>query len=173
MSNFAMPPTFDPTSALPTGESIDSLPSPGSASVARRACSVFMLAGLASSTSTRLPNPTTSRLRLDLAHLGGEQLLADAQDLRLQVRLVVLGVVVLGVLLEVAPLARGLDALGDLAAGDGLELFELGLERGLRLGGHDNGIAQAQHFSPPERNSDAIRRDRTPSSARRRPARAA
>ena len=70
-------------------------------------------------------------LRLDLADLGGQQLLAEAQDLRLEVRLVVLGVVVLRVLLEIAPLARGLDALGDLSPSDGLKLLELGLE-GLR-----------------------------------------
>ena len=78
-------------------------------------------------------------LRLDLAHLRREQLLADAQDLGLQVRLVVLGVVVLGVLLEIAPLARGLDALGDLPPRDGLQVLELGLQRLQALGGHDNG----------------------------------
>src|SRR3954447_24577435 len=45
--------------------------------------------------------PDDLRLRLHLAHVRVEQLLPDPQDLRLQVRLVVLGVVVLRVLLEV------------------------------------------------------------------------
>ena len=124
------PPPRPPTSALPTGESIDSLPSPGAASGADDERVVGLLARTsASSTSTRLPNPTTSVCVSTSRTSACQQLLADAEDLRLQVRLVVLGVVVLGVLLEIAPLARGLDALGDLPPGDGLQLLELGLQR--------------------------------------------
>jgi len=56
---------------------------------------------------------------------------AQAQDLRLEVRLGLLRIVVLGVLAQVAPLARGLDPLGDRAPSLGLELVELGLEGGV------------------------------------------
>jgi hypothetical protein len=59
--------------------------------------------------------------------------LAQPLDLRLQVRLGVLGVVVLGVLLEVAEVARRLDALRDRAATRGLELVQLGLQGGEAL----------------------------------------
>jgi hypothetical protein len=52
------------------------------------------------------------------------------------VRLVVLGDVVLGVLLEVALLPRCEDALCNRPAPFGLELFELGFER-LQAGGRD------------------------------------
>ena len=52
--------------------------------------------------------------------------LAQARDLRLQVRLLVLGVVVLAVLLQIAPFARRLDPLGDLAPAVALEHGELG-----------------------------------------------
>ena len=50
-----------------------------------------------------------------LDHHGRAHLLAQPQDARLQVGLGLLGGVVLAVLLEVAPLARGLDARGDTA----------------------------------------------------------
>ena len=55
-------------------------------------------------------------------------LLAQPRDLRLQMRLLVLGVVVLAVLLQIAPFASGLDALGDLAPALALELPEFGVQ---------------------------------------------
>ena len=55
-------------------------------------------------------------------------LLAHARNLRLQVRLLVLGVVVLAVLLQVPPLARGFDPLRDLSAALSLELLQLGVQ---------------------------------------------
>ena len=61
--------------------------------------------------------------------LGAQELVAQAQDLRLQHRLGVLRVVVLRVLLQVAPLAGDPDPLGDLRAGGRLQLVQLRLER--------------------------------------------
>ena len=66
-------------------------------------------------------------------------LFAQPRDLGLKVRLVVLGVVVLAVLLQVAPLARGFDPLGDLAAALLLERVELGLQLGQAGRGHQVG----------------------------------
>jgi hypothetical protein len=83
---------------------------------------------------------------LDLEHLGGPpegeavgalvdldddgvaQAGAQALDPRLQVRLVLLGDVVVGVLLQVAELAGGLDPLRHLRARGSLEALELGAE---------------------------------------------
>src|SRR5665213_4420795 len=48
-------------------------------------------------------------------------LLAQTRDLGLEVRLLVLGVVVLAVLLQIAPFARGLDPFGDVTAPRALE----------------------------------------------------
>ncbi len=73
--------------------------------------------------------PAGGGLGGDVDHHGLAQALAQAQDARLQVRLVLLGGVVLGVLLEVAVTTRGEDAGRDVAAGDGFELADLGLER--------------------------------------------
>src|SRR3954452_15198640 len=60
VSSLTVLPTRPPTSALPTGESIDSLPSAGAASGADTSVYVVCLPEPVSSTSTRLPNPTTS-----------------------------------------------------------------------------------------------------------------
>src|SRR5207253_7599205 len=61
-------------------------------------------------------------------------LLAQAPDLRLQVRLVVLRRVVLGVLAQVAPFARRADLLGDLAAAVVLERREFLVQLAQPLG---------------------------------------
>ena len=72
------------------------------------------------------PKPTTPSLAaFPQRHRRGD-LLTHARDLRLQVRLLVLGVVVLAVLLQVPPLARSFDPLGDLPAALSLELRQLG-----------------------------------------------
>src|ERR671911_419258 len=85
--------------------------------------------------------PGDLRPRLHLAHLRVERRLAQLEDARLEHRLALLGVVVLGVLLEVAPLAGGPDALGDLAPAVALELRDLDVERLERLRGHDDRLA--------------------------------
>src|SRR3954468_15787473 len=59
---------------------------------------------------------------------GAAQALLELRDARLEHGLLVLGVVVLGVLRDVAELAGFLDALGDLAALRGLEVLQLLLE---------------------------------------------
>src|SRR3954451_10618979 len=66
------------------------------------------------------------------------QPLLELRDPRLEHRLLVLGVVVLGVLGDVAELARLLDALGDLATLRRLQLLELRLEPFEALGGQNH-----------------------------------
>jgi hypothetical protein len=56
------------------------------------------------------------------------QPLAQALDFRLEVRLVLLGGVILSVLLKITVSPGDEDALRDLAASDGLKLAELALE---------------------------------------------
>ena len=58
-------------------------------------------------------------------HRGAAQPLLELGDPLLEHRLLVLGVVVLGVLRDVAELARLLDPLGDLAALVGGQVLEL------------------------------------------------
>jgi len=80
-------------------------------------------------------------LRRLLDDHGGGDLLAQAGDLRLQVRLLVLGVVILAVLLQIAPLACGLDPLGHLAPAVALERCQFGVERlQARCGHHVRGV---------------------------------
>ncbi len=124
-----------PSRASATGDSADRRPSAGAAScelTIRQVCS----APSWSRTTTVEPKPTIppdgGRLLDD--DRGGD-LLAQPRDLRLEVGLLVLGVVVLAVLLQIAPLARGLDPLGDLPAPLPLELGELGVEGRKPLGG--------------------------------------
>ena len=66
------------------------------------------------------------RRRIRLGHDRIRESLAQALDPRLEVRLVVLGDVVLGVLLQVSELARGLDPRRHLRARRPLELLDLG-----------------------------------------------
>src|SRR5829696_7285248 len=76
-------------------------------------------------------------------HLRGAELVLELRDPRLEHRLLVLGVVVLGVLGDVAELARLLDALRDLAAaGDG-EVLDLLLELLESFGGEDDVLLHA------------------------------
>src|SRR4051794_36329541 len=70
--------------------------------------------------------------------------LAKLQDLRLEERLLVLGVVVLGVLLEVAEVARDLDPLRDVLAPRSLQLLELGLQLGEPFGRDLGGLGAHQ-----------------------------
>src|SRR3954470_932064 len=71
-------------------------------------------------------------------HRGRAQLVLERGDPRLEHRLLVLGVVVLGVLRDVPELAGLLDALGDLAALGGGEVLDLLLEVLEAFGGEDD-----------------------------------
>ncbi len=71
-------------------------------------------------------------------HGGRAELLLEGEDARLEHRLLVLGVVVLGVLGDVPELTGLLDALGDLSAANGGELLELVLELLETFGGEDD-----------------------------------
>ena len=88
------------------------------------------------------PKPTTPPAGAGLLddHRVGD-LLPQPLDARLEVGLVVLGVVVLAVLLQIAPLAGGLDALGDLPAAVALELGQFGLQGLQALGRREVGAS--------------------------------
>ena len=107
-------PARAPTRARAIGASKDSLPSEGFASVAGTSVKHVLAARGLVLHGHAGPERHHVRARLRLLHLGVEELVAQREDARLEQRLGVLGVVVLGVLLQVTPLARGLDALGDL-----------------------------------------------------------
>jgi hypothetical protein len=70
--------------------------------------------------------------------LGRAQALLELGDLLLEHHLLVLRVVVLGVLRDVAELARLLDALGDLATAVRLQVVELALELLEAFGSEDD-----------------------------------
>ena len=75
------------------------------------------------------PMPTLVAVRL-LDDRGVAQLELERGDAALQERLLLLGVLVLGVLAQVAVELGLVDARGDARAVDGDELVELGLELG-------------------------------------------
>ena len=148
-----------PISARPTGDSLESL------------CSSRLGLG-------RADDRVLDRLaglfvldvhdRADLHDVGGEvlgldhrrhaQLLLQLRDPALEHRLLVLGVVVLGVLGDVAELARLLDALGDLAALRRGEQLELVLELLETFGGEDDVL---RHVTL-DRGLGSARHDKTP-----------
>ena len=107
-----------------------------------------------SSTLTTEPTWTTSVVR-SFASIDGRraQLLLDGGDALLEHRLLVLRVVVLGVLRDVAELARLLDALSDLAALVGLEVGQLHLELLEAFGGEDDVLGHGP--KPSDRGSGA------------------
>ena len=113
---------FAPIRALPIGDSLESLCSAGSASAAPTSLNFCDLPDFWSLTWTTAPTSTCSVSTVLLVdHLGAAELVLKLGDALLEHRLLVLGVVVLGVLGDVAELARLLDAIGDLAALVGLE----------------------------------------------------
>ena len=132
-------PRLWPSSALPTGDSLESLPSDraGLGRADDRVLDRF---------ARLLVLDVDRRADADLvgAQAGavddrrGAELLLDLGDLRLEHGLLVLGVVVLGVLGDVAELARFLDALGDFAALVVGEEIELLLELVEALAGEDD-----------------------------------
>ncbi len=71
-------------------------------------------------------------------HGRGSEPVLELSDPRLDHRLLVLGVVVFGVLADVAELPRFLDPRGDLAAAGGREHLELGLQVGQSFGGEND-----------------------------------
>ena len=88
---------------------------------------------------TLVPTPTLSvRDGVGVDDDGAAQPLLERVDARLEHGLLVLGVVVLGVLRDVAEVARGADALGDLVALDGREVLDLLLEALEALGREDD-----------------------------------
>jgi len=89
---------------------------------------IVYLVALPPSSLTWTTEPTRRRAELVL----------ELRDPRLEHRLLVLGVVVLGVLRDVAELARLLDASGYLAAALSREVLELGLEIGQAFGGEND-----------------------------------
>src|SRR5262249_40004302 len=82
---------------------------------------------------------------LGVDHARVAQLLLEPEDARLELRLLVLGVVVLRVLGDVAELARLLDALGHLPTLDRREVLDLLLQLLKALFGEDD---FALHVSP-------------------------
>ena len=94
--------------------------------------------------------PTLSRVD----HGRGAQLLLELGDLRLEHRLLVLGVVVLGVLGDVAELARLLDARGDLAALLRREVLELALELLETVRREDDVLGHERDLEPCEGGRD-------------------
>ena len=122
-----MSPRLWPTSALPTGDSLESLFSEGRP---RRDPTMWYMTDWPdfwSLTQTLVPDRDHAGVdRLLVDHGRVAQLVLERGDARLEHRLLVLGVVVLGVLADVAELARLLDALGDLAALRRAEVLDLG-----------------------------------------------
>ena len=119
-------PRLWPTSALPIGDSFESLLSAGSASAEPTIWNFFESPDFWSLTWTRTPTETTSVLTwFSSTTVARLQPLLELSDPLLEQRLLVLGVVVLGVLHDVAELARLLDPLGNLAPLRGGQVLEL------------------------------------------------
>ena len=124
---------------MPTGDSLESRFSDGLASVEPTIVYFSDLPEPSSLTDTSEPTRTTFESSSDgVDHRRGAELLLEGGDPRLEHRLLVLGVVVLGVLGDVAELARFLDALGDLAALDGGEVLDLILQLVEPFGGEQD-----------------------------------
>ena len=136
-------PFLRPISALPTGDSFESRLLAGSASVEPT------IAYSKALPFSSLPAHERADAHDVVVELGGvddlrrAELVLELRDALLEHRLLVLGVVVLGVLRDVAELARFLDALRDLTtAGDG-EVLDLLLELLESLGGEDDVLLHA------------------------------
>ena len=122
-------PRLWPSSALPTGDSLESFMSEGLASAEPTIVYLTDLPDFSSLTCTTEPTRTMSVPRsLEDDDLGGAELLLQPRDPRLEHGLLVLGVVVLRVLHDVAELTRFLDALGDFPALVARKVLELVLE---------------------------------------------
>ena len=147
----ACSPGARPSSATATGDSADRRPSPRRGVVRADDPPGLLAAILVAHDDGRAEADDAAGAggRLLDDHRVGD-LLAQPRDLRLEVRLIVLGVVVLAVLLQIAPFARGLDALGDLPASLPLERRQLGAERLQALGRRQvRRLAHCQEPTPP------------------------
>ena len=128
-----------PISARPTGDSLESLLSSGLASAEPTIVNFCDLPVFSSLTeTTRADLDGVGRDVLGVDDLRRAQALLELRDPLLEHHLLVLGVVVLGVLRDVAELAGLLDALGDLAPAGGLQLLQLFLEPLEPFGGEDD-----------------------------------
>ena len=130
-------PRLWPMSALPTGDSLESL-SGGAASAEPTIVNFRLAALLVLDVDGDADADDVVGELADVDDLRGAQALLELGDPLLEHRLLVLGVVVLGVLRDVAELARLLDPLGHLAALLGLQLLELRLELLEAFGGEDD-----------------------------------
>ena len=123
------------------GDSLESRFSAGSASAEPTTWYVSLPIG--PSIVTCEPSTTSSELELTLLdHAGLAQALLELRDLRLEHGLLVLRVVVLGVLGDVAELARLRDARGNLLAPRRLQRLELFPELLVALTGEDDFLRQ-------------------------------
>ena len=128
-----------PMIALPTGDSFESLFSAGFASAEPTMWYSIVLFASMSRSRTCEPTETTSfEISFFVITRADEQPLLELRDPVLEHRLLVLRVVVLGVLGDVAELARDADAVGDLAPLVGREVLDLLLELLVALGGEDD-----------------------------------
>ena len=119
-------PFLRPMIALPTGDSFESLFSAGFASAEPTMWySTVLLAGDVAQPHGRADRDAVLRDLLLGDHARREQPLLELGDPVLEHRLLVLGVVVLGVLGDVAELAGDANPLGDLAALLGLQVLDL------------------------------------------------
>ena len=123
-------PTLALSRARPIGDSAERRPSARLASVEPTRVQVLTSPLASSSTSAVRPKAKVSAFVVDLDHDRGAQPLAQSLDLGLEMGLVLLGDVVLGVLLEVAFLARDLDPRRHLRPRRPFELLDF-LAQGL------------------------------------------
>ena len=105
----ASPPAATPSSARATGDSIEILPSRRDGGLRADDLEALLAPILVAHVHGRAEADDARGRRHHLHDLRTSQTLAQQLDLGLEVRLVVLGVVVLAVLLEIPPLARRLD----------------------------------------------------------------
>ena len=125
-STLTTSPRLWPTSALPIGDSFESLSSVGIG--LGRADDLELLRVARLLVLDVDPDADRDHVGVDVLlvdHGGAAHPLLELGDPLLEQRLLVLGVVVLGVLHDVAELASLLDPLGNLAALDGGHVFEL------------------------------------------------
>ena len=136
-------PFLRPTSALPTGDSLESRLADG-IGLGRADDRVReRLALVVLDVDLRADAHDVGRQLRGVDHRRRAELVLERRDARLEHRLLVLGVVVLGVLRDVAELARFLDALGNLATLGRGEVLDLLLELLESLGGEDDVLLHA------------------------------
>ncbi len=137
-------PFFLPMIALPTGDSFESLSSAGFASA--EPTMKYSSVRLASTSRSLTFAPIGDDAQVDVAlldHARVQEALLELGDLVLEHRLLVLGVVVLGVLGDVPELARDADPVRDLAPLLGRERLDLLLQFLVALGRENDFLQRA------------------------------